>query len=199
MALDELKFIWKQTAEANAGAERLSKEEIMNLLESKTTDIRRKIRRRLRTEVSYYIIALGWMLAFATQGGFSTAKIIYFALMLALVGIVIATLSRKSKQLRSVHLTGTLHESLVYLVEKIDSTMKSYMAAYMMLIVGMIVLIEAVMVFRHPHDAITLLLWLTGGVIFSAACYWCGRNYLEKILGRYKVQLRSCLQELQNS
>jgi hypothetical protein len=196
MNLDELKKNWKQEASAQASEKQLTKEEIMQLLHDKTTDIRRKIRRRLHTEISYYVIILAIVLPHATQG-LNLAKGLYLGFMVLLVGVVIATLSYKSRQLRSVHLTGSLHQSLTYMIWRLESTMKTYMAAYMAFIVSMIALLEAFMVSRHSGEHATIALWLTGGLITIVLSYWCGRGYVQRILGRYKGQLISCLNELQ--
>jgi hypothetical protein len=198
MNLDELKKGWKQESAAQAREEQLSKEEIMRLLQEKSTDIRRKIRRRLRTEISYYVIILAVVLTNASQG-LNLTRALYIGFVLLLVGMLIATLSYKSRQLRSVHLTGSLHESLIYMIGKLDSTMKTYMAAYMVFMVSMIVLLEFFMVAKHSGEPATVLLWLAGGFITIALSYWCGKGYVRRILGRYKVQLVSCLEELQAS
>lgn len=198
MNLDELKKGWKQPSVAEARGELLSKEEIMQLLQNKATDIRRNIRRRLRTEISYYIVILAIVLPNAIQG-LNLAKVLFLGFMLLLVGMLIAVLSYKSRQLRSAHLTSSLRESLIYMIGKLDSTMKTYMAAYMAFIVSMIVLLEFFMVAKHRGEPTTVFLWLAGGFITIALSYWCGRGYVRRILGRYKVQLVDCLEELQAS
>ncbi len=198
MNLDELKKNWKQESAAQAREKQLSKEEIMQLLQDKSTDIRRKIRRRLRTEISYYVIILVLLLTNALQG-LNLTKVLYLGFILLLFGMLIATLSHKSRQLRSVQLTGSLRESLTYMIGKLDSTMKSYMAAYMALMVSMVVLLEFFMVAKHSGEPATVLLWLAGGFITIALSYWCGKGYVRRILGKYKVQLVSCLEELQAS
>jgi len=69
----------------------------------------------------------------------------------------------------------------------------------MLMIVSVIVLLEIVLIIKHRHDTMAIVILFTGGATAIALCYWCGRNYVERILGWYKVQLKSCLQELQNS
>ncbi len=120
---------------------------------------------------------------------------LYLGFMLLLVGMLIATLSFKSRQLRSVHLTGSLRESLTYMIGKLDSTMKTYTV----LIVSMIVLLEFFMLAKHSGEPTTVFLWLAGGLIIIVLSYWCGKGYVRRILGRYKIGFVSCLEELQAS
>ncbi|GEM_PF-6163345 len=167
----------------------------MELLQNKTTDIRRKIRRRLSQEISTYLIVLGISLVFSF-GHFGLPPVIYLIYLLIASGVLIGALSYKSRQLRSINLPGTLREALTYLIEKVDSTMKVYMATYMLMITGSIVILEIFVLIKHSEKTLSVALAVAGGLAGIAICYWCGKHYLERILGKHKTRLVACLNEL---
>jgi hypothetical protein len=174
-------------------------EELAAMLRVKSADIKARVLRRVGEEIQTYLIVLlipG--LVFFLQYGISARAIVGSLGVLAVIGLTIAALSYKEYQIRTLPMHGPLRDSLKTLVAAIDSMTRLYMAAYMISIAISVVLVEGFVVWRWGLG-LEALAAVAAGIVFVAWCYMSGRAYLERIFGRYRVELANSLRELEGA
>jgi hypothetical protein len=191
MSWDDLKSIWRGCTPA---AE-MSQEEIMSLLQGRSHEIRRRIKRRLREEAGYYVALLGFAItvSFARP---SWAHLTYPILSCVTLGVLIGTLHHHARRLRSVDLEGNLRQTLQSQLATLDRATRAYMQAYLFVILAHFAVLDgAVILLRRDRPALIALTVAASlaGVAFS---WWSGRHYLESRFGTLREQLARCLAEL---
>ncbi|HEU5180051.1 MAG TPA: hypothetical protein VFW45_04630 [Candidatus Polarisedimenticolia bacterium] len=193
--LDVLKQVWK--AAVPQGATRIGGEEVRSMIQSRTADIRQRTIRRVRAE-SYNYLALAVIpVLMLSLGGRSTSRTILASIgVLATLAPILGVLAYKEYRLRTLTASGSLRESLAALVAAIDSTSRFYFATYMICVAVGIASAAGFLLWHHPAS------WLTAGVLIAGAAFagWAwrsGRAYARRMFGRYRAELTSCLEELE--
>lgn len=195
--LNELRQIWNATPQAAAGRP-LSGEQLMRVIEARQESVRKRVQRVLRLEMwNYVVIAMGILITIFLKNGVWKG-LMGTAVFAGLLGIVFVTLLYKERQLSRAPMGGSLKEVLRGLLAMLDSTARSYLAAYMVLMVtslGMLVGV-AVWKFGMGFFSLVVLLACAGGVVWA---YQSGQAYLRRMFGKYRQELMECLKDVEES
>ncbi len=177
----------------------IDKEELVAMIQARSTDIKMRVLRRVGNEIQTYLIMLiPVLVVLFLRHGISARAIVGGVGVLAVVGPAITALSYKEYQMRSLPLHGTLRESLTALIAAIDSMTRAYMAAHMIsIVIG--VAVGEVFLFWQWGLSLESLAGLVAGIVVVAWCYLSGRRYLERTFGRYRLELAGCLRELEGT
>jgi hypothetical protein len=194
MDLESLKQCWRD--EGDDSPPQMQEEPVMRMLTSRTADLRRDVRRRLRREAGYYIPILA-VSAMGLASGFTLNRLLAVATVAAMIGAVIATLWRAERRIELTPLDRSLRLALVDLRSKVDAASRAYVAVYVALfIVSAFILLGAVW-WRNGVGP------LFGGLLVVAvlAVIWSGRSgraYVDRMFRRYRADLSECLSQLED-
>lgn len=192
--LEALQALWRTTPIANEPT--LGKEDLMALIEARTSDIRRTIRRRLHRDAAIYLMLVALPVVHAFEKGFDAGRIGFLAFMLFTAGALALALEIQARRLRSIELSRSLRASLTETLQRVGVTIKLYMALYMLMVVTFLGALVAVVAWRFPGEHLAI----TSTVLASIAFAWwscaSGKRYLHRLLGRYRAPLEASLREL---
>ena len=193
--LEIVKRLWREppgSQEINP----ISKEELVAVVQARTADIKQRTRERVRAESYNYVIlvVIPVVMLFASHG-FTLRAIVGSLGMLAFLGPIIGALAYKEYRLRTLPLDRSLRQSLAAMVAAIDSTSRFYMATYMISVIFGLALAEGLLAWRYgvswiPAAALVL------GAAFAVWAYRSGQAYTRRMFGEARVELMSCLGEL---
>ena len=186
MESDELKQPWQQQTFQT----HLSKEELGKMLRGRTNEIRQKIRKRLTASVASYVFLLLLMLSNLFDS-FKLSKLLYFGWALLVLGLLIAIVLYRSRQINAVDMGRTMEESLSNLIDQLGSTMKVYLRSYVVFLTSSLIFAAYLIGSRYVENVLVPLMFIA--LAFSV---WSGKTYLNRFLGQQKAQLEGYLEEL---
>lgn len=194
MQLDELKQTWSSYSSRDDAA-RLTRVDVLRMIEARMESIRSQIKQRLRAEITYYLLpAVATAVALAMKWGIE--KLIFWTPVALGVGVVVATLSYGSRKLEQVDVTTDIRSAVAQLIRNYDFVLKLYMAEYMLLIVLGVAAGISVWISTRGLGSTTFIFIAAGlGVVLWA--YRAGRAYLEVHFMSYQQELARCLTELE--
>src|SRR5262249_46830812 len=127
--LSELKRVW-QEAPAGSLLNELGKEQIRVLLRDRSANLKKRVLKRLSSEIATYLLLGLFLLCISLISGFGSGRRVFLGAVTLLVIIPsIAVLAYKEYSLRTLPMSGTLRESVDSLIKTIDSTASLYLLA----------------------------------------------------------------------
>jgi len=193
MDLEALKRGWRQETLDRECAD-VREEEIMQVIDSRAKEVRRRVRRRLRRETRYYLGGLFIALAsFAVEP--SLVKALYAFGVILLFGVLIGTLRYAEARVVDAPVDGSLRVTLLGLSARVEWTRRAYLAAYMVFVASAVAVL-VVLAYGQWGEGWLLAAGLALGAGALAWSYSSGRRYVGRIFGRYDAELASCLEEL---
>jgi hypothetical protein len=193
MDLESIKRCWRE--ETRSLPPLLEEETVMRMLTNRTTDLRGKVRRRLRREAGYYVPIMV-VSAVSLVGGFTLNRLLAAAAVLLMLGAVMATLWWAERRIDEAPLDRSLREALTDLESKVDAAGRAYVAVYVALFVASAAILLALVWWRNGVG----LLFAGTLVMAALAVLWSwrsGRSYVEQMFRRYRVDLSECLRQLE--
>jgi hypothetical protein len=187
MKRDALTDLWKQWCDTRIPDTEVPRERVMNLIQSRTNDVQRRISRRLRQEISYYFICISVTLPQFLYKP-SVKAFAFFGVFLVLQGILIFILHRKSREMALAQPTGSTLQWIDELSERLANTSRSYLRAYLFF-VGVSVTFIAVVLAVKLSWSFWVYVVIAAAVGAIALTYWSGVRYLECMFGRYRDEL----------
>ena len=168
----------------------------MEMIRERSDDVTRRLRRRLRREMGYWVLVLGATVPPVIYDPRPRSLGIAAALALVIGGIA-ATLRLGSRRLERVEVDGSVAAVLRRRLAAHDATMRAYMAAYLLCFVLFVGVVGAVTLLRRPWD----WRWIAPvGIGAAAVLAWgrsSGRGYVRRHFGRYREELARCLERLE--
>lgn len=193
--LDELRQIWNAAPEAAAGRP-LGGGELMQVIEARRENVRKRVQRRLRREMWNYSAPVGAVLVTVFLKNGVWKGLIGTAVVAGLLGIVLLTLFYEERRLTRAPMGGSLKESLRGLLAMLDSTARAYLAAYMVVMVAGLGMLVGVAIWKTGVGffSMVVLAACAAGVVWA---YRSGHAYLRRMFGNYRRELVACLRELE--
>jgi len=193
MDLESMKRCWRD--EAGAVPLQLQEEPVMRILTSRTADLRRDVRRRLRREAGYYVPIMA-VSAMGLVGGFTVNRMLAASTVVLMVLGVMATLWWAERRIEETPLDRSLRQALIDLRSKVDAAGHAYVAVYVALFAVSAVILLGAVWWRNGLGQ------LFGGVFVLAilAVIWSyrsGRGYVDRMFRRYRADLSECLNQLE--
>jgi hypothetical protein len=192
MALDDLKSLWQQQPSTPA----LTREEIMEMVRTRARDTRRRIRRRMRSDILTYSFLIILPAAQFVTRGFTVPTLASFGYGIVIYAILVGTLLYKGRQIRMVPITGSMEQSLNQLIERVTSMMRAYMTAYMTVMVISVTIVEWLLLILLIRGSGMILLSLGIALAIVVLSYFLGRMHIRRILGKHRARLVECVSEL---
>jgi hypothetical protein len=192
MDLNELREMWcEKDAEAP-----MEESQVMVAITTKQQDLRRRVQRRLRREAWNLALPVFYVFAALYVKDPTWKGIAGTVLMLLLLGSLIATVLYKERQLSRAPLAGSLTDSLTSLLTLLDSTVRAYMTAYVVVVTAGLALLAAVGIWKWGLGTKAWLVLVLCAVA-AAWSYRSGQRYVECVFGRYRRELRQYLDEVE--
>src|SRR5262245_16793644 len=183
MESDPLKQLWRQEASNHDRAGTWSREELVSMVQERAAEVRTSLRRRLKREIGYYAIILAILLPSIVYPSRSATLVAAGAIALLLLG-VIATLRWGARRLTEPDLDGPAGETVRRTLRVVQTTLRSYLIAYMLCVgVGAAIAIVLV-VAQHPGDPRWIIPVSVGGALAVWWSHHSGRAYLDRHFGR---------------
>jgi len=167
------------------------------MVQERAAEVRTSLRRRLKREVGYYAIILAILLPSIVYPFRSPTLLAAGAIAFLVLGVM-ATLHRGARRLAEPDLDGPAEETVRRMLRIVETTLRSYLIAYMLCVgLGAAVLIALVVV-RHPGDPRWIVPLLGGGALAVWWSYRSGQAYLDHHFGHYRAGLARCLASLES-
>ncbi len=187
MKRDALNDLWRQWCDTRIPDTEVPREELMSLIQSRTNDVQRRISKRLRREIASYFVCIAitlpqlWTKPSLKAFGF-------FGVFIALQGLLILVLHRRSREMAMAQPTGSTVQWIDELSERLAQTSRSYLRAYMFFVGGSVSLIAVVVAVKMSWSLWTYVV-IAAGIAAIALTYRGGVRYLECLFGRYRDEL----------
>jgi hypothetical protein len=191
MDLDWIERCWRDQDEAP----RLEERNVMRMIEARTRELRRDVRRRLRREAGYYTPILIVTVVALVSGDVTPNRLIAAASVALLLGGIMTTLSLAERSIESAPFDQSLRESLGRLVAQLDDAGRAYVLAYVLVFVIAAAALTGVVWWRQGVSA-ALVGVAAASVIAVAWSVESGRAYVERMFRRYRAGLADCLRQL---
>jgi hypothetical protein len=192
MDLDWIERCWRDQDEAP----RLEERNVMRMIEARTRELRRDVRRRLRREAGYYTPILIVTVVALVSGDVTPNRLIAAASVALLLGGIMTTLSLAERSIESAPLDQCLRESLGRLMSQIEFAGRAYVLAYVaMFVVAGIALVG--FVWSRRGVGVPLALTVGASALAVAWSVQSGRAYVERMFRRYRAGLAECLNQLE--
>ena len=193
MDLETLERRWREAALVQPPS--LREGPVMRMIEARTADLRRDVRRRLRREAGYYLPMVLVSVA-GLLSGITPNRVLAACAVAAVLGAVVVTLWSAERRIEDTPLDRSLREAITRLIAQLDAAGRAYVAVY-------------VLVFVVAASGLTGAVWwrqgfglaLAGAVALSlVAVLWSvssGRAYVSRMFRRHRAELAEFLAELE--
>lgn len=196
--LSDLGHIWRESG-SEPGISACDREEVTMLLKGRSADLKKEILKRLTTEIKTYLLTGLLVMCVLLAGEFTARRALLMGTnALLLLAPVLGALAYKEYRLRTLPMSGSLHESISALIRAIDSTTRLYLLAYVATIGLSLTLIEIILVRGKGWNLFTIFL-VPIGVAFIVWSYFSGRRYAERMFRAYRSNLVNVLNELESA
>ena len=196
MDLETLERCWQ--AEAGAGyIPALKGADMQAILRTRTEDLHRRIRSRLRQEAMAYLPTLAVVIV-SFWGKFTLARALWAIFFVALLGGLMAVLWQAERRLADVRPDRALRAVLGDLSAIIDGAGRAYLVGYVALFVGFVGAAAGAVWWLRGAGA-WLLLTLVAGAAAVVWSHWSGRRYVDRLFRVSREELRACLRDLEAS
>ncbi len=193
MERDTLNELWKQWCDTRIADVDLPSEELMSMIQSRANDVRRRVIRRLRREISAYVICIVSCLPLYLSNP-SLKAIGFLSVIAALEGVLILVLHHNSRAVAMAPSSGSTLQWIDELSTRLALASRAYLSAYMIFVtisVGLIAFVVATRTSRlWPYVVVAAAI----GVV--ALVYRSGVRYVECLFGRYRNELLGYRQQL---
>ena len=196
--LDALKRAWQESPVSQEPA-RISKEQLMAMIQARTADIKQRTMQRVRAEsYNYLALAVIPVLMFSVDRGSTLRTVLAGLGVLATLGPILGVLAYKEYRLRTMPPAGSLRQSLAALVAAMDSTSRFYFATYMVCVAVGVASVVGLLFWRHGAT------WIPAGALVAASAFavWAfrsGRAYARRLFGKDRAELMRCLAEIERA
>ena len=193
MDLEAIKRCWRE--EAGELLPLLEEGPVLRMVTDRATDLRRRVRNRLRREAYYYLPTMAVVVA-SLVSEFTARRLAGAAAVALLLGAVVWTLWRAQSQIEDTPLDRSMRETLIDLGSKVEAAGRAYLAAYVALFVVSAIALVGFVWWRHGSSSL-----LAGaaalGVIAVVWSHRSGRAYVERMFRRFHVEVIECLRQLE--
>lgn len=168
------------------------------LLKGRSADLKKKILKRVTTEIKTYLLTAVFLLCILVAREFTARRALLLgANALLALAPILGALAYKEYRLRTLPMSGSLRESISTLIRAIDSTARLYLLAYVATIGLSLTLIEILLVREKGWNLFTIF-FVPIGAAFIVWSYFSGRRYAERMFRAYRSNLISVLNELES-
>jgi hypothetical protein len=194
MDLDMMKLCWRNEARVESHGP-LDRAAVSEWIRREATDVRRRMRRRLRREIGYYaptvaVLALTWLGGHGTSAG-----MLFSAIFAAAFAAMLSALWRSQRRIDGAALDGSLRDVLKQLLQDIERASRLYLASFVALFACGALLVAALFWQESGIDR-RLGITVAVGTLAVAFSYWSGRAYVRRMFGPQRSTLIQCLREL---
>ena len=194
MDIESIEGCWRREAELLPP--RLEEGTVLRMIEARAAALRRSLRGRLHREAGYYLPMM--ILSAATLlSGFTLGRLLAASAVVALVGVVVATLWRVERRIQEAPLDRSVRESLASLAADVDAAARAYAAAYFLVFAVSAAALTCFVWWRHGAGLL-LVAALAGSSLAVAWSRRSGRSYAYRMFRRYRAELADCLGQLEN-
>jgi hypothetical protein len=193
MDIESIERCWRE--QADVLPPRLEEGTVRQMIETRTADLRRAVRGRLRREAGYYlpimVISMTGLLA-----GFSLNRLMAALVVVVLLAVVMAALRLAERRIDEAPVDGSVKEALGRLASEVDAAGRIYVAVYVAVFVGTAAVLTAFIGLRHGTGW-PLAATLAGSVLAVLWSHQSGNRYVEGMFRRYRAELDDCLRQLE--
>jgi hypothetical protein len=168
---------------------------VTSWIQSRSADIRRDLRRRLRREIGYYVPIITTLALWPLIATGTMLAVLNAAVMALLLGGMMATLWSSERRLASVPLDRSSREVLSDLIAGVDRASWTYLVSYVALFVCAAAIGAAAIAWHHGMGT-RFLVVLGVGMAAIVWSYWSGHAYVRRMFGSYRSALDQCLRDL---
>lgn len=193
MDLDTFKSEWQRAAAGEATP--LEGATMMTMIRQETDEIRRRVRRRLRSEISIYLaLVMGTSLVLIDRS--PIVRLTAAAVVVAVIGVIVATLWLSERRLAHAGLDRSVRDALRDLRARLDAAGRAYLFAYTAVFAAAMLAMAGV-VFARYGAGLALAGVIAIGIGATAWARASGRRYVDRLFRRYRDDLAQCLQQLE--
>ena len=193
MDIESIERCWREQAEVLPP--RLEEGTVRQMIETRTADLRRAVRGRLRREAGYYlpimVVSMTGLLA-----GFSLNRLMAALVVVALLAVVMVALRLAERRIEDAPVDGSVKEALGRLASEVDAAGRIYVAVYIAVFVGTAAVLTAFIWLRHGTGW-PLAATLAGSALAVLWSHQSGNRYVEGMFRRYRAELDDCLRQLE--
>ena len=193
MDIESIERCWRE--QADVLPPRLEEGTVRQMIETRTADLRRAVRGRLRREAGYYlpimVVSMTGLLA-----GFSLNRLMAALVVALLLAVVMAALRLAERRIEDAPVDGSVKEALGRLASEVDAAGRTYLAVYVAVFVGTAAVLTAFIWLRHGAGW-PLAATLAGSVLAVLWSQQSGNRYVEGMFRRYRAELDDCLRQLE--
>ena len=193
MDIESIERCWRE--QADVLPPRLEEGTVRQMIETRTADLRRAVRGRLRREAGYYlpimVVSMTGLLA-----GFSLKRLMAALVVVVLLAVVMVALRLAERRIEDAPVDGSVKEALGRLASETDAAGRIYVAVYVAVFVGTAAVLTAFIWLRHGSGW-PLAATLAGSVLAVLWSHQSGNRYVEGMFRRYRAELDDCLRQLE--
>lgn len=194
MNVEELKRDWQHSAEAEIHPA-LDARTVSQWIEARAQEVTREVRGRLRREIVAYIPMLLALCTVTLVHGITETRLVLVVGLNLSVGGIVATLWYSERRVRAVALDRSVHDVIEELLVRVTAASRAYELAYVVFIACAMALM-AVTAWRRAGFGVWFTLALVAGALGILWARASGRAYVDRMFGRYRSELASCLRDL---
>jgi hypothetical protein len=193
MEIEWVERCWRE--QAGVLPPRLEEGTVLQMIETRASDLRRAVRGRLRREARYYlpimVVSMAGLLA-----GFSLDRLMAALVVAALLVVVIVALRLAERRIEEAPVDLSMKDALGRLASELDAAGRIYVAVYVAVFAGAAAALTAFIGLRHGAGW-PLAAALAGSVLAVAWSRWSGKRYVDGMFRRHRAELADCLRQLE--
>ena len=193
MDIESIEHCWREQAEVLPP--RLEEGTVRRMIETRTEDLRKAVRGRLRREGRYYLPIMAISLI-GLRAGFSVNRLVASLVVMLLLAVVMAALRLAERRIEEAPVDGSVREALGRLAAEVDAAGRIYVRVYVAVFVGTAAALTGFVWLRHGAGW-PLAATLAGSALAVFWSHQSGNRYVEGMFRRHRVELDDCRRQLE--